>query len=205
MQAFTVHRGRTMPLLRRDIDTDQIIPKQFLKSIDRDGIRPASVPRLARTRRRDASTRTFVLNDPRYAGASILLAGANFGCGSSREHAAWALTDYGFRAVIAPSFADIFRGNAVTNGLLPVVLPEAFVRALAERAHETGGAPIHIDLERQLVTDGQRLSEPFEVDRASRHRLLNGLDDIGLILQHEAAIARYESVVGDQWSVKGGR
>ena len=202
MQAFTVHRGRTMPLLRRDIDTDQIIPKQFLKSIAREGF-GKHLFHDWRVRADGTVNPDFPLNDPRYAGASILIAGANFGCGSSREHAAWALTDYGFRAVIAPSFADIFRGNAVTNGLLPVALPEVFVRALAERAHETGGAPIQIDLERQLVTDGQRLSETFEVDRASRHRLLNGLDDIGLILQHEAAIARYESVAGDQWSVVG--
>jgi 3-isopropylmalate/(R)-2-methylmalate dehydratase small subunit len=191
MRAFTVHRGRMLPLLRRDIDTDQIIPKQFLKSIARDGFgkhlfhdwrfRPDGTPHPE-----------FPLNDPRFANTSILIAGANFGCGSSREHAAWALADYGFRAVIAPSFADIFRGNAVTNGLLPVVLPEPFVSALAERANQTGGAWIEIDLEQQLVTDGARLNSPFEIDPASRHRLLHGLDDIGLILQHEAAIARYE-------------
>ena len=189
---FVRHRGRAVTLPRRDVDTDQIIPKQFLKSIARDGfgkhlfhdwrVRPDGTP-----------NPDFPLNDPRYANASILIAGANFGCGSSREHAAWALVDHGFRAVIAPSFADIFRGNAVTNGLLPVVLPEPFVAALAERAQETGGASVQIDLERQLVTDGHRLSATFEIDPAARHRLLNGLDDIGLILQHEAAIARFEA------------
>lgn len=192
MQAFTQHRGRTMPLLRRDIDTDQIIPKQFLKSIARAGFgqhlfhdwraRPDGTP-----------DPDFPLNDARYAGASILIAGSNFGCGSSREHAAWALGDYGFRAVIAPSFADIFRANAVTNGLLPVVLPEPVVTMLAERAQQAGGATLEIDLEQQRVTDGQGLDERFDIDAASRHRLLHGLDDIGLILQHEAAITRYEA------------
>jgi 3-isopropylmalate/(R)-2-methylmalate dehydratase small subunit len=124
-----------------------------------------------------------------------LIAGANFGCGSSREHAAWALADYGFRAVIAPSFADIFRGNAITNGLLPVVLPEPAVSALAEYAVRTGGAPIEVDLGALRVTSEEGFEEAFAMDAASRHRLLKGLDDIGLILQHEAAIARYESAI----------
>ena len=202
MQAFTVHRGRTMPLLRRDIDTDQIIPKQFLKSIAREGF-GKHLFHDWRVRADGTPNPDFPLNDPRYAGASILIAGANFGCGSSREHAAWALTDYGFRAVIAPSFADIFRRNAVTNGLLPVVLPEPVVAALADHAQHSGGTPIDVNLDRQQVTDGHGLQEHFDIDSAARHRLLNGLDDIGLILQHEAAIARYESVISDQWSVIG--
>jgi 3-isopropylmalate/(R)-2-methylmalate dehydratase small subunit len=191
MQPFQVHTGRAVPLLRRDVDTDQIIPKQFLKSIARTGFGR----HLFQDWRFDEAGRErpeFVLNDPRYAGASILIAGANFGCGSSREHAAWALADYGFRAVIAESFADIFRGNAVTNGLLPVALPEAAVAILAARA-ASGDSAITIDLESRRVTDAQGLDEPFTIDEAARHRLLNGLDDIGLILQYEDEIARYEA------------
>ena len=194
MQCFTQHRGRTMPLVRRDIDTDQIIPKQFLKSIARAGF-GKHLFHDWRVRADGTLDPAFPLNDPRYEGASILIAGANFGCGSSREHAAWALADYGFRAVIAPSFADIFRGNAITNGLLPVVLPEPAVSALAEYAVRTSGAPIEIDLGALRVTSEEGFEETFAMDAASRHRLLKGLDDIGLILQHEAAIARYESAI----------
>jgi 3-isopropylmalate/(R)-2-methylmalate dehydratase small subunit len=192
MQPFHVHTGRVVPLLRRDVDTDQIIPKQFLKSIARTGFGR----HLFQDWRFDESGRErpdFVLNDRRYGGASILIAGANFGCGSSREHAAWALADYGFRAVIAESFADIFRANAVTNGLLPVVLPESAVATLAARAAATVGYAITIDLESRRVTDAQAFDEPFAIDEAARHRLLNGLDDIGIILQYEADIARYEA------------
>jgi 3-isopropylmalate/(R)-2-methylmalate dehydratase small subunit len=191
MQAFTIHAGTVAPLLRRDVDTDQIIPKQFLKSIERTGFGRY----LFHDWRLDDQGRArpeFVLNDPRYAGASILLAGENFGCGSSREHAAWALADYGFRAVIASSFADIFRGNAVTNGLLPVVLPEAAIGALAARVTDDPGYQLIIDLERRRVHDALGLDQPFEIDDAARHRLLHGLDDIGLILQYEADITRYE-------------
>ena len=204
MQCFTQHRGRTMPLVRRDIDTDQIIPKQFLKSIARAGF-GEHLFHDWRVRADGTLDPSFPLNDPRYEGASILIAGANFGCGSSREHAAWALADYGFRAVIAPSFADIFRGNAITNGLLPVVLPEPAVSALAEYAVRTDGAPIEIDLEALRVTSEEGFDEAFAMDAASRHRLLKGLDDIGLILQHEAAIARYESAISDRWSLISGR
>jgi 3-isopropylmalate/(R)-2-methylmalate dehydratase small subunit len=192
MEAFRVHRGRVLPLLRRDVDTDQIIPKQFLKSIERTGFgrylfndwrfRPDGSPDPA-----------FVLNDGRYRGTSILLAGDNFGCGSSREHAAWALADYGFRAVIAPSFADIFRANAVTNGLLPVVLPESVVALMATRATASDEYTATIDLERRRVIDDDGLDEPFAIDDAARHRLLHGLDDIGLILQYEADITAYEA------------
>jgi 3-isopropylmalate/(R)-2-methylmalate dehydratase small subunit len=191
MDPIRVHRGRVAPLLRRDIDTDQIIPKQFLKSIERTGfgrylfydwrLQPDGTP--------DAS---FVLNAPQYAGATILVAGANFGCGSSREHAAWALTDYGFRVIIAPSFADIFRNNAVTNGLLPVTLPEDVVAVIAGKAGAVPGYALEVDLESRRISDDEGLEAAFTIDDAARHRLLHGLDDIGLILQHEAAISRYE-------------
>jgi 3-isopropylmalate/(R)-2-methylmalate dehydratase small subunit len=192
MQPFVVHTGRAVPLLRRDIDTDQIIPKQFLKSIARTGF-GQHVFHDWRFDEHGHQRPDFVLNDPRYAGASILIAGANFGCGSSREHAAWALDDYGFRAVIAESFADIFRGNAVTNGLLPVVLAEMAVATLATRAAAAGDYQITIDLAARRVTDTQGFDESFAIDAAARHRLLNGLDDIALILQYEADIARYEA------------
>lgn len=192
MRAFRVHQGRVMPLVRRDVDTDQIIPKQFLKSIERSGFGrhlfydwrqlPDGTPNLE-----------FVLNDPRFAGSSILVTGANFGCGSSREHAAWALVEHGFRAIVAPSFADIFQKNAVTNGLLPVVLPETAVGMLATRAQDVDAYAMEIDLERRRVSDAHGFDVPFDIDEASRHRLLHGLDDIGLILQHEDAISAYEA------------
>lgn len=193
MQPFTVHRGLAAPLWRRDIDTDQIVPKQFLKSIERTGF-GRYLFHDWRFRDDGSSDVQFVLNQPRYAGASILIAGANFGCGSSREHAAWALADYGFRAVIAPSFADIFRGNAVTNGVLPVVLEESIVARLAADAETVAGYSLDIDLSERRVRDGQSVDAPFEIDEASRRRLLQGLDDIGLILRHEPAIAAYEGV-----------
>ena len=181
-----------MPLLRRDIDTDQIIPKQFLKSIDRTGFgrylfhdwRAAA----------DGSTDSqFVLNQPRYQGASILVAGANFGCGSSREHAAWALEDWGIRVIIAPSFADIFRNNAVTNGLLPIALPERSVQSLARSAEQLDGYTLEVDLLTCRIRDGREVDIAFDVDAPARHRLLHGLDDIGVILQHAAAIDLYEA------------
>ena len=191
MQALRVHRGLVLPLFRRDIDTDQIIPKQFLKSIEQTGfgrhlfhdwkVRPDGRP-----------DPDFVLNDPRYQGASILITGANFGCGSSREHAAWALQDYGLRVIVASSFADIFTANAVTNGLLPLVLAEPIVARLADKATTQDGYSLTVDLEAQRVADGDGIDERFEIDGAARHRLMNGLDDIALILEHEEAIARYE-------------
>jgi 3-isopropylmalate/(R)-2-methylmalate dehydratase small subunit len=192
MDAFRVHRGRALPLLRRDVDTDQIIPKQFLKSIERTGF-GRHLFNDWRFRPDGSTDPAFVLNDQRYAGASILVAGDNFGCGSSREHAAWALADYGFRAVIAPSFADIFRGNAVTNGLLPVVLPEEAVATIGSRAASDEQYSVTIDLDERRVTDDHGLNEAFAIDDAARHRLLNGLDDIGLILQYEADITAYEA------------
>ena len=192
MDAFRIHRGRVMPLLRRDVDTDQIIPKQFLKSIERTGF-GQHLFNDWRFRPDGSADPAFILNDARYVGTSILVAGDNFGCGSSREHAAWALADYGFRAVIAPSFADIFRSNAVTNGLLPVVLSEAAVATIGAHATASENYSVTVDLEQRRVTDDHGLDEPFTIDDAARHRLLHGLDDIGLILQYEADITAYES------------
>ena len=192
MDAFRIHRGRVLPLLRRDVDTDQIIPKQFLKSIERTGF-GRHLFNDWRFRPDGSADPAFILNDARYVGTSILVAGDNFGCGSSREHAAWALADYGFRAVIAPSFADIFRSNAVTNGLLPVVLSEAAVATIGAQATASQNYSVTVDLEQRRVTDDHGLDEPFTIDDAARHRLLHGLDDIGLILQYEADITAYES------------
>jgi len=173
------------PLRRNHVDTDQIIPKQFLKRIERSGFGPF----LFHDWKRDP---TFVLNDPAYAGASILAAGVNFGCGSSREHAAWALMDAGFRVVIAPSFADIFRNNAIGNGMLPVALPEAAVELILHRAEREEDYTVEVDLERRQVRDRFGLNEPFTIDAASRQRLLEGKDEIDLILNHESDIAAYE-------------
>jgi 3-isopropylmalate/(R)-2-methylmalate dehydratase small subunit len=198
MQPLVVHRGRVLPLLRRDIDTDQIIPKQFLKSIERTGF-GRHLFHDWRVRSDGTPHPGFVLNDPRYHGASILVAGANFGCGSSREHAAWALHDYGFRVIVAPSFADIFKANAVTNGLLPLVLDESIVARVAARATTGDGYSLTVDLEAQRVSDQDEIDEPFAIDAAARHRLLNGLDDIALILEHEGAIAAYERARAPQW------
>jgi len=184
-QPFTVHAGRVAPLRRNHVDTDQIIPKQFLKRIERTGFGPF----LFHDWRRDAS---FVLNQPRYAGASVLVAGVNFGCGSSREHAAWALQDAGFSVVIAPSFADIFRNNAIGNGMLPVALPEAAVELIMTRAEHEDGYSVDVDLERCEVRDRLGLREPFPIDGASRQRLLEGTDEIDLILKNEPDIAAYE-------------
>lgn len=184
-EPFRVHRGRVAPLRRNHVDTDQIIPKQFLKRIERSGFGPF----LFHDWKLDPA---FVLNQPRYAGASVLVAGVNFGCGSSREHAAWALLDAGFRVVIAPSFADIFRNNAIGNGMLPVALPEAAVEVIFNRAEREDGYSIEIDLEHGEVRDQLGLREPFTIDTASRQRLLDGTDEIDLILRNEADIAAFE-------------
>ncbi|HXG88000.1 MAG TPA: 3-isopropylmalate dehydratase small subunit [Vicinamibacterales bacterium] len=191
MQPFRTHRGQVAPLLRRDIDTDQLIPKQFLKSIARTGFGQHLFHDWRLNSRGQVDT-SFVLNQPRFQSATILLTGANFGCGSSREHAAWALTDFGFRAIIAPSFADIFAANAVTNGLLPVVLAEADVATLASRGERDSGYTIAIDLELCAVTDSAGFAATFAIDNAARHRLLNGLDDIDLLLQYSADISAFE-------------
>jgi len=182
---FQLHRGRVAPLRRNHVDTDQIIPKQFLKRIERSGFGPF----LFHDWKRDPE---FVLNQPRYATASVLVAGLNFGCGSSREHAAWALQDAGFTAVIAPSFADIFRSNAIGNGMLPVALPEAAVELILTRAERETNYSVDVDLDRCEVRDAFGLKEPFTIDAASRQRLLEGKDEIDLILTHESDIAAYE-------------
>jgi 3-isopropylmalate/(R)-2-methylmalate dehydratase small subunit len=191
MLPFRIHTGTMAPLPRPDIDTDQIIPKQFLKRLGRTGFADALFFDWRTVNGGDAGA-AFVLNEPRYAGASVLIAGPNFGCGSSREHAVWALHDYGFRVVLAPSFADIFAGNAVANGLLAATIDEATQSLLVHLAETTPAAAITVDLERQRITaDG--LDRAFDIDPRARTRLLEGLDDIALILRHEDAIRRYEA------------
>ena len=185
MQKFTVHTGLAAPLRRSAVDTDQIIPAEYLKRVTRTGFEDG----LFNAWRNDP---TFVLNNPGYAGASILVAGHRFGVGSSREHAVWALADYGFRAVIAPSFGDIFRNNALKGGLLPVVLSEKVVGELWEALEERPGTEVTVDLvERQVRIPDATWS--FELDDHSRWRLLEGLDDIGLTLRHADAIAAFEA------------
>ncbi len=187
MQPFHAHTGVVAPLARPDIDTDQIIPKQFLKRLGRTGYADA----LFYDWRTNGET--FVLNDPRYAGASVLVGGPNFGCGSSREHAVWALHDYGFRVVLAPSFADIFASNAVANGFLAARVDADTMTALVRAAETAPGCQVTVDLEARRVTGPGGLDAPIVVDDRARERLLAGLDDIGLILQHEDAISRYEA------------
>ena len=184
-EPFRTHRGLVAPLRRNHVDTDQIIPKQFLKRIERSGFGPF----LFSDWKRDPA---FVLNQAPYANASILAAGVNFGCGSSREHAAWALQDAGFKVVIAPSFADIFRANAIGNGILPVVIADAAVNAILDRAEAADGYTVEVDLERNEIRDRFGLCEAFVIDSASRQRLLEGKDEIDLILTHEPEIAAYE-------------
>lgn len=184
MQPFTTHTGRAVPLRRSNVDTDQIIPAHWLKRIERTGFGAG----LFESWRTDPS---FVLNDPGYDGASVLLAGPDFGTGSSREHAVWALQDYGFRAVIAPRFGDIFRNNAAKNGLLVVLLDEPAVDQLIGMVEADRSTAVTVDLEQCRVTAGT-FSWGFEVDPAVRHKLLNGLDDIALTLQHADAIESFE-------------
>ena len=191
MKPFHSEHGVVVPLDRSDVDTDQIIPKQFLKRIERAGYGTF----LFNDWRYDesgAERPDFVLNRPEYRSGSLLVAGRNFGCGSSREHAVWALNDQGIRAVIAPSFADIFRNNALKSGLLPVILPEEQVRQLLDVATEDPGVVGIVDLEEQSVKVGD-LSFHFEMDPFERRCLLDGLDDIGLSLSHEPAISAYEA------------
>jgi len=191
VQPFRVHVGLVAPLDRVNVDTDQIIPKQFLKRVERTGF-GEFVFFDWRHSGSGQSDPSFVLNQPRYIGASVLLAGKNFGCGSSREHAVWALSDFGFRVAIAPSFADIFANNSVKNGFLNVTLPEEAVADLMRRAEEHEGYRLVVDLEKRSVHDHMGFSMAFQVDDFVRHCLLNGLDDIGLTLQHESEIAIYE-------------
>jgi len=191
VRPFVRETGLAVPLDRVNVDTDQIIPKQFLKRIERTGFGQFLFYDW-RYLSDGSPNPEFVLNRPQYAGATILIAGRNFGSGSSREHAPWALTDYGFRAVIAPSFADIFYNNCFQNGLLPVVLPEDAVSELMRRAAEPGYR-VTVDLEQCVVEDEAGFRAEFAIDPFRRHRMLHGLDAIGLTLQHEEEIASYEA------------
>lgn len=201
MQAFTKHQGLVAPMDRENVDTDAIIPKQFLKSIKRTGFGPnlfdewryldPGFPGQDPASRRPNPD--FVLNQPRYKGASVLLARKNFGCGSSREHAPWAIEQYGFRALIAPSYADIFFNNCFKNGLLPIQLPEAEVAKLFDEVAAFVGYSLKIDLERQVVVKPDGAELPFEVQPFRKYCLLNGFDDIGLTLRHADKIKAYEA------------
>ncbi|MDP3132377.1 MAG: 3-isopropylmalate dehydratase small subunit [Burkholderiaceae bacterium] len=201
MNPFTVHQGLVAPMDRENVDTDAIIPKQFLKSIRKTGFGPnlfdewryldAGFPGQDPASRRPNPD--FVLNQPRYAGASILLARKNFGCGSSREHAPWAIDQYGFRALIAPSYADIFFNNCFKNGLLPIVLPEPVVGQLFDEVAAFPGYQLTIDLGRQVVVKPNGDEIPFDVQAFRKYCLLNGLDDIGLTLRQEAKIKAFEN------------
>ncbi|PIT79307.1 3-isopropylmalate dehydratase small subunit [Limnohabitans sp. JirII-29] len=201
MQKFTPHKGLVAPMDRENVDTDAIIPKQFLKSIRKTGFGPNLFDEWRYLDHgepgQDPASRKpnpdFVLNQPRYQGASILLARKNFGCGSSREHAPWALDQYGFRCVIAPSFADIFFNNCFKNGLLPIVLPESTVDALFNEALAFPGFELTIDLERQVVVRPQGETIPFEVQAFRKYCLLNGFDDIGLTLRQADKIKAFEA------------
>jgi 3-isopropylmalate/(R)-2-methylmalate dehydratase small subunit len=185
MDTFVTHTGRMVPLGRANVDTDQIIPAVYLKRVSRAGFGEG----LFAAWREDPS---FVLNNPAYAGATVLVAGPDFGIGSSREHAVWALTDYGFKVVIAPRFGDIFRNNATKSGLLPVVLPEPAVAALQAASEADPATTVTVDLQTRTVSGGG-VSEPFEIDDYTRWRLMEGLDDIGLTLRHDPEIAAFES------------
>lgn len=192
MKPFITHTGLVAPLNRVNVDTDQMIPKQFLKSLTREGFGrvlfydwrylPGEVP-----------NPNFELNIPRYKSATVLVAGANFGCGSSREHAAWAVQDFGFRAVIAPSFADIFYNNCFKNGLLPIVLPDAQVDELFRRTESTPGYKLTVDLASQTVRDDQSVDFHFDIEPFRKQVLLEGLDDIGMTLKHSPDITAYEA------------
>ena len=192
MEAFKEHVGRVVPLDRINVDTDQIIPKQFLKRIERTGFGEFLFNDWRYLEDGEPNPE-FVLNLPRYASASILIAGANFGCGSSREHAPWALQQYGFKAILAPSFADIFRNNCYKNGILPIALPADVITSLSQEAHGTEGYQLMIDLEGQSVICPDGTAHNFEIGDFEKYCLLNGLDEIGWTLQYEADIAAYEN------------
>ncbi|HET7792760.1 MAG TPA: 3-isopropylmalate dehydratase small subunit [Rhizobacter sp.] len=201
MQAFKLHKGLVAPLDRENVDTDAIIPKQFLKSIKKSGFGPNLFDEWRYLDHgepgQDPSTRKpnpdFVLNQPRYQGASILLTRQNFGCGSSREHAPWALDQYGFRAILAPSYADIFFNNSFKNGLLPIVLPESAINQLFDEVNAFVGYQLTIDLERQVVAKPDGAEIPFEIASFRKYCLINGFDDIGLTLRHADKIKAYET------------
>jgi 3-isopropylmalate/(R)-2-methylmalate dehydratase small subunit len=192
MQPFTKHTGLVAPLDRVNVDTDQIIPKQFIKWLTREGYGRKLFLDWRYFDDGETPNPDFVLNAPRYQGASVLVARANFGCGSSREHAPWALLDYGFRAILAPSFADIFFNNCCKNGILPVILPDAQIDEVFRRVAATEGYRLTVDLETQTVTDESGLRFEFRVDPFRRDCLLNGWDDIGLTLRIADRIADYE-------------
>ncbi len=201
MQAFTRLNGLVAPLDRANVDTDAIIPKQFLKSIKRSGFGPNAFdewryldhgePGMDNSKRK--LNPDFVLNKPRYQGASILLTRENFGCGSSREHAPWALEDFGFKVIVASSFADIFYNNCFKNGMLPIVLPAHAVDALFDAVSGQVGYQLNIDLEKQIVMTPDGKTYTFEVDKVRKHNLLNGLDDIGLTMQQQNKIKAFET------------
>jgi len=189
VKPFKKHTGLVAPLDRANVDTDQIIPKQFLKRIERTGFGQFLFYDWRYLPDGELNP-SFVLNEPRYQGASILVTDKNFGCGSSREHAPWALGEYGFRVIIAPSFADIFANNCFKNGMLPIALPAT---EIMRRAQEIEGYKLAVDLETQMITDENGLAVPFEVESFQRYCLLEGLDDIALTLRHEDAIKAYEA------------
>jgi len=201
MRAFTQHTGLVAPLDRANVDTDQIIPKQFLKSIKRTGFGPnlfdewryLDVGYAYQDNSKRPLNKDFVLNAERYQGASVLLARENFGCGSSREHAPWALEEYGFRSIIAPSYADIFYNNSFKNGLLPIILTDAEVDELFQQVEANPGYELTVDLQAQTVTRPDGKVYRFELDEFRKHCLVNGLDDIGLTLQDHEAIAAFEA------------
>jgi 3-isopropylmalate/(R)-2-methylmalate dehydratase small subunit len=201
MDKFTIHQGLVAPMDRENVDTDAIIPKQFLKSIKRSGFGPNLFDEWRYLDHgepgQDPASRKpnpdFVLNQPRYAGASVLIARQNFGCGSSREHAPWALQQYGFRAILAPSFADIFFNNCFKNGLLPIVLPESAIARLFDEVYAFPGYQLTIDLPRQVVVKPDGAELPFDIEPFRKECLIGGLDEIGLTLQHTDKIRAYEA------------
>jgi 3-isopropylmalate/(R)-2-methylmalate dehydratase small subunit len=192
MTPFTTHTGTLAPLPLLNIDTDMIIPKQFLKTIQRTGLGKSLFFEM-RFELDGQPVPDFVLNQPAYSKASLLIGGANFGCGSSREHAPWALADYGFRVILAPSFADIFFNNCFKNGILPIVLEQKILDTLLTLANDAPATPVTVDLPAQVITTPTGVHETFTVDAFRKHCLLHGLDDIGLTLQQEAAISAFEA------------
>jgi 3-isopropylmalate/(R)-2-methylmalate dehydratase small subunit len=200
MEKFTQHSGIVAPVDRVNVDTDAIIPKQFLKRIERTGFGQFLFYEWRFLEDGVTPNENFEMNKPRYKGASILISRANFGCGSSREHAPWAILDYGFRVVIAPSFADIFYNNCFKNGILPIKLSEEQVEELFQRTARYEGYKLHVDLENKLIRDDYGLEIQFDLEEHRRQFLLLGLDDIGLTLQHEDKIAAYEARMAEKFA-----
>ena len=199
MQPFTTLTGVAAPLPQVNVDTDMIIPKQYLKTIERTGLGRGLFDEM-RYDEEGQERPDFVLNQPAYRNAEVLVAGENFGCGSSREHAPWALLDFGIRCVIAPSFADIFHSNCFKNGILPITLPQEEVDMLMDEARKGANARITVDLENQTITTADGRSVAFEIDAFKRHCLLNGLDDIGLTFEKAPAIDRFEAEMAQERS-----